>query len=814
MARKLEEYDKKRNADKTPEPEGKITTSGKQLRFVVQHHAASRDHYDFRLEWDGVLLSWAVPKGPSFNPDDKRLAVEVEDHPLDYRDFEGTIPKGEYGGGTVMLWDEGVWEPQVDVEKGLKEGDLKLILKGSRLKGKWVLIRLKQNKDIKDNKKNWLLIKEKDKYVLDHDGISDFQTSVRSNRTMKEIADATDTDLETDIESNMLPFEKTDVQLAKLVDKVPEGEDWIYELKYDGFRIVAYLKNNQVQLISRNGNDYTEKFQSIADALIEWGNDKSMVLDGEVVVLDKNGKTDFQALQGYLKSPKGKKVTFIVFDLLALSGKDLRGEPLKYRKDKLSKLMEKQQPGLHYSNHTDSAGKNTFVAACNADMEGIICKNLNSIYTGTRNGDWLKVKCENRQEFVVGGYTLTNKKKSGVSALLLGIYEGEDLIYVGRAGTGFTQKSMEDLESKFGDIKSKDSPFKDAPKQRSDEVITWLKPELVAEIRFAEWTDENQLRQASYKGLRTDKSPKSVKSENSVDTTKSSKKRKSATINGVKISSPDKEMFEGSGITKEELARYYTEVSERMMRYAGKRISSLVRCPEGIPGECFYQKHLAKPITGLQMMKIKESNGDTEDYFYLEDVAGLINCVQMGTIEFHVWGSKVEQIDTPDMLVFDLDPAEGMALDQVREGVRDMKEILDTLSLESYLKTSGGKGYHVVVPLEPSADWSAVKTFAKMTATAMETKWPDKYTSNMRKENRKGKIYIDWVRNSRSATSVAPYSVRARKGAPVSMPIQWHELDHVKPDEITIDKAIERLKKIDPWKNFFKVKQKISGINH
>jgi bifunctional non-homologous end joining protein LigD len=589
--------------------------------------------------------------------------------------------------------------------------------------------------------------------------------------------------------------------------------------------------------MSRNGKDYTEKFQSIADALIEWGNDKSMILDGEVVVLDKNGKTDFQALQGYLKSPKGKKVTYIVFDLLALSGKDLRGEPLKYRKDKLSKLMEKQQPGLHYSNHTDSTGKSTFVAACNADMEGIICKNLNSIYSGTRNGDWLKVKCENRQEFVVGGYTLTNKKKSGVSALLLGVYEGKDLIYVGRAGTGFTQKSMEDLVSKFGKIKSNASPFKDAPKQRSDEEITWLNPELVAEIRFAEWTDENQLRQASYKGLRTDKSPREVKRENfdkieddissqvntkvkdvkkATDTTKAtdmSKNRKSATVKGVKISSPDKEMFEGYGITKEDLARYYSEVSERMMRYAGMRISSLVRCPEGIPGECFYQKHLAKPITGLQMMKIKESNGDTEDYFYLEEGAGLINCVQMGTIEFHVWGSKIDKIDMPDMLVFDLDPAEGMALDQVREGVRDMKEILDALSLESYLKTSGGKGYHVVVPLKPSADWSAVKNFAKMTATAMETKWPDKYTSNMRKENRKGKIYIDWVRNSRSATSVAPYSVRARKGAPVSMPILWRELDNVKPDEITIDKAIERLKKEDPWKDFFKEKQKISNIS-
>ncbi|MBV1757043.1 MAG: hypothetical protein KMY55_04275 [Dethiosulfatibacter sp.] len=322
MTSKLDEYQKKRDAKKTPEPEGKETPSGKRLKFVIQHHTATRDHYDFRLEWDGVLLSWAVPKGPSYNPKDKRLAVAVEDHPLDYRNFEGTIPKGEYGGGVVMLWDEGEWEPRVDVENGLKEGALKLVLKGSRLKGKWALVRLKQEKD---NKKNWLLIKEKDKFAMDNEGISEFKTSIRSNRTMKEIED----DKEADKDGNSsLPFETTGVQLAKLVDKVPEGEGWVFELKYDGYRIISYIQNNQVRLVSRNGNDYTSKFKSIADALIEWSNGRTMVLDGEVVVLDKNGKTDFQALQGFLKSPKKQTLTYIIFDLLALSGKDLRSEPL------------------------------------------------------------------------------------------------------------------------------------------------------------------------------------------------------------------------------------------------------------------------------------------------------------------------------------------------------------------------------------------------------------------------------------------------------------------------------------------------------
>lgn len=826
MARKLDAYQKKRDSTKTPEPEGKASKSGKQLKFVVQHHIATRDHYDFRLEWDGVLLSWAVPKGPSYNPQVKRLAIEVEDHPLEYVNFEGTIPKGEYGGGTVMLWDEGEWEPQTDAEKGLKEGNLKLILKGSRLKGKWALIRLKQEKG---DKKNWLLIKEKDELAKDDDGISDYQTSVRSNRTMNEIAD------------NDLPFEKTSVQLAKLVNKAPEGDDWVFELKYDGFRIIAYLKDNQVQLLSRNGHDYTLKFKSIADALVQWGEGRAMILDGEVVILDKNGRTDFQALQGYLKNPKGQTLTYIVFDLLALSGIDLRGEPLLDRKEKLSLLMQNEHQSLHYSNHTDNVGRDTFVSACQAKMEGIICKKANSIYSGNRNGDWLKVKCENRQEFVIGGYTLTDKKNSGVSALLLGVNEGTDLVYVGRAGTGFTQKTMTELENKFGQIIRKTSPFKEAPKQRSDEKITWLSPKYIAEIKFAEWTDENQLRQASFKGLRTDKSPKEVKRENpqvknieklqdknpekaqDKNSEKPSGKakviekkkanRKSATVNGVRISSPDREMFEGSGITKEDLAKYYNEISERMMVFAGNRILSFVRCPDGISGDCFYQKHLAKTITGLQSMAIKENSGDDEDYFYLKEAEGLIRSVQMGTIEFHAWGSKVDKIETPDLMVFDLDPAEGMELERVREGVRDMKEILDELSLKSFLKTSGGKGYHVVVPLEPSANWDAVKSFAKMTASAMEERWPDRYTSNMRKENRKGKIYIDWVRNGRSATSVAPYSVRARKGAPVSMPITWEELDKVAPNEIGIKEAIERIKAVDPWKDFFKVKQKIAVEN-
>jgi bifunctional non-homologous end joining protein LigD len=825
MARKLDKYQEKRDTKKTLEPEGKIGESSEQLRFVVQHHDASRDHYDFRLEWEGVLLSWAVPKGPSYNPQDKRLAVEVEEHPLDYRNFEGTIPKGEYGGGTVMVWDEGEWVPRVDVEKGLKEGSLKFVLKGSRLKGKWALVRLKADNG---NKKNWLLIKERDSYAQDDSGISEYATSVLTRRTMEEIEEE---ETSKQGNENRIPFEKTGVQLARLADSVPDEKGWVYEVKYDGYRILAYIEDNKVRLMTRNAQDYTSKFKSIADALTDWSSGRAMVLDGEVVVLDSEGRADFQALQGYLKSPKDQELTYVVFDLLAFSGKDLRMKPLKDRKKKLASLFEKEDPRLYYSNYTEGEGKDLFAAACEAELEGIICKKEESVYSGTRNGDWLKIKCENRQEFVIGGYTLSDKRDSGVSALLLGVYEGEDLIYTGRAGTGFTQKTRRDLESKFKKIQRKTPPFKDTPEERSGEAITWLSPRLVAEIRFAEWTDHNQLRQASYKGLRTDKDPKEVKREspaeknlrNSSLKAGSTKKnnpsggkdpkkqnRNSIRVNGIRISSPDKEMFKGTGITKEDLAHYYLAAAERMMAHAGNRILSLVRCPEGIQGECFYQKHLTVKAKGLRVIPIKEKKGDKEDYFYLESADGLISAVQMGTLEFHTWGSRVDQLEKPDLVVFDLDPEEGMDLEKVREGVRDMKKVLDELSLDSFLKTSGGKGYHVIIPLKPSADWDSVKKFAKTTASAMEERWPGKYTSNMRKEKRKGKIFIDWVRNAKSATSVAPYSVRARKGAPVSMPISWEELDTVEPNGVDLQAALQRLKEDDPWKDFFQSEQKLS----
>ena len=594
MTTKLEEYNRKRNFEKTGEPEGESEKPEERLRFVVQHHMARRDHFDVRLEWDGALLSWAVPKGPSCDPRDKRLAVRVEDHPLEYRNFEGTIPKGEYGGGTVMLWDEGFWEPLADAGEGLRAGSLKFALKGRRLRGKWALIRMKAKEGEEEN--NWLLLKERDEYAQTDSGVSRFAFSVRTGRTMEEIAGG---EAEKIVRN---PFFKTGVQLARLVSTPPEGENWLYELKYDGYRILAYLEGDGVRLVTRNGNDDTDRFQEDADSLLDWAAGRAMVLDGEMAVTDAQGRTDFQALQSYLKKPEGKNLTYIVFDLLALDGTDLRGRPLIERKETLEALMKDSPRNLYYSQHIRGNGKESFLAACKADLEGIVGKKADSVYGGTRNGDWVKLKCGKRQEFVIGGYTLSEKKTSGVSSLLLGFYEGERLVYAGRAGTGLTVRGMEELGEKFERIKRETAPFKNAPEPRKNEAVTWLEPELVAEIRFAGWTEENVLRQASFKGLRTDKDPgeigkeeaekerpEQIPAENREEPMKTD--GDSILIDGIRITSPDKVIFDDPVVTKADVVRYYAKAAERMMPYVGHRILSIVRCPKGISKSCFYKKH-------------------------------------------------------------------------------------------------------------------------------------------------------------------------------------------------------------------------------
>lgn len=836
MSEKLEEYNQKRNFEKTEEPKGaKNYKPEKRLKFVVQHHLARRDHFDFRLEWEGVLLSWAVPKGPSYNPKDKRLAIMVENHPLDYRNFEGNIPKGEYGGGVVMLWDEGFWKPLYNVEKGLNEGSLKFTLSGKRLNGKWALVRLKEKEG--DTKDNWLLLKEKDELAKNCNGITDFKTSVRTGRNMTEIEKGEEK------KTTKNPISHVDVQLAKLVSTPPEGEDWLYEVKYDGYRTLAFSEDGNTRLISRNGNDFTNRFKDIALSINSWADNRAMILDGEIVVTDEKGGTDFQALQNYMRKPDGKKLTYIIFDILALNGEDLREYPLTKRKEILENLLKDAPQNLYCSKFIKGMGKKSFDAACKIKLEGIIGKKADSKYSGTRNGEWIKLKCDKRQEFVIGGYSLSDKKTSGVSSLLLGVYEENNLIYAGRAGTGLTMRSMKELEKKFENIKQQIPPFKNIPDTKNNEKIIWLKPVMVAEIKFAEWTKENILRQASYKGLRTDKNPRDIvmeKTDKKIETIEKEKEQKKGkelqrktkiidkqtseknlkiaanlndnTINigGINITNPDKVIFENLEIKKIDVVQYYAKVSKKMLLYAGNRILSIIRCPKGISSPCFYKKHaVSDKNKGIVIMPVNTSGGEKNDYFYIENAIGFVSEAQMGTLEFHVWGSRAENIEKPDMMVFDLDPDEGIELKQVRQGVKDLKKILDQLSLISFLKTSGGKGYHVVVPLKPSADWNTFNDFSMRVAKVMEQKWPDLYTSNIRKDKRKGKIFIDWQRNGRGATSIAPYSVRAKKGAGVSMPISWKELDKVAPDGVKMADALLRIEGKDPWKDFYKIDQQL-----
>ncbi|MGI6228969.1 MAG: DNA ligase D, partial [Christensenellales bacterium] len=610
------------------------------------------------------------------------------------------------------------------------------------------------------------------------------------------------------------PFDNAPFQLARLTERVPEGEDRLFEVKYDGYRIMAYVEGNKARLVTRNGNDLSGKFGEISGALAAFSKGRAMVLDGEIVVADRSGKTDFQALQSFLKKKEQKSLTYIVFDLLALDGEDLREKPLIQRKETLNKLLADAPDNIQYSGHVAGKGGDCFKAACAADFEGIVGKRADSRYLGTRNSDWIKLKCRKRQEFVVGGYTVSGKGPRKISSLLLGVYDGGALVYVGRAGTGLNVQEAEELEKLFGGIKAAKSPFESALKARAEEKIVWLKPLTAAEVEYAEITADNVLRQASFKGLRTDKDVKEIVIERA-ESGENAKNTESAgvVVGGIKISNPDKIIFTEPQITKADVVRYYAEISKAMLPYVAGRILSIVRCPKGVAEACFYKKHPDPSSSKIVTVPVPASDGETDEYFYIADAAGLIYEAQMGTLEFHIWGSRAAELEKPDLMVFDLDPDEGMPLATVRQGVKDLKSVLDGFSLKSYLKTSGGKGYHVVVPFLPEADWEAFRAFAKKVAQIMEERWPSRYTSNMRKASRGGKIYIDWVRNGRSATSVAPYSLRARPSAPVSAPISWQELETIPPDGIKLNDALSRVKRgLDPWKSLSKNKQHLKSI--
>lgn len=812
--KKLNEYIKKRNFEETAEPIGKKSTKeGKNVPiFVVQHHLARKDHFDFRLQFDGVLISFAVPKGPSYNPSHKRLAVHVEDHPLDYANFEGTIPKGQYGGGTVMLWDTGTYEQTNNFQKGLKEGSLKFVLYGQRLFGKWTLVKLKE-----ENEDNWLMIKENDEFVKTDDGISHFVTSIKTGRTMQEI------ESDEDLTTKKNPFQKVDVKLCTMVKKIPTGKNFVFEIKYDGFRMVCFCEKGKVNLLSRNHIDFTRKFVEIAEEISKLSKSRAFVFDGEIVALDKDCKPDFQALQNHLKFGSNAQIVFMIFDLLALDGQDLRSLPLLERKEKLKELLKNfDSVLLQFCEHFEGDGQKFFEAVKQMQLEGIVCKKKSSVYDGRRNETWLKCKCYLRQEFVVCGFLRSEKKE--LSALLLGVFENNKLKYVGKCGTGFDERTSKKLLKLFKKNTTKICPFQNNPITKKSDQVFWMKTRFVCDVQFAQVTKDGVLRQASFKGLREDKNAKEVvweiskNSENHEKTQNKGQKqqnnqqkslKKENLVCGIEISNPQKIVYKDCKISKLEIVKYYEKVAKRMLVYMKSRLLSVVRC-HGKLEDCFFKKH---PTSENFAQKIFLDKNDDYEYFFVEDEKGLIEQVQFGTLEFHLWGSHVKTLEKPDYMVFDLDPDEKLSLNKVREGVKDLKKVLDSLKLKSFLKTSGGKGYHVVVPFSPSVDWKIFHDFSENVAKLMENKWPEKYTTNIRKDTRKGKIFIDFLRNTKGATSVAPYSLRARKGAKVSMPIAWSELEKVAPDGIDMKQALLLLSKKNPWQDFDKVKQSLKNKN-
>lgn len=786
----INEYLNKRDFSKTKEPKTSYKKNNSNL-FVVQLHDATHLHYDFRLEYEGVLLSWAIPKGPSFNTQDKRLAVKVENHPIDYSDFEGIIPKGEYGGGTVMVWDKGVFVRKNDFKQGLKNGSLKFELFGERLKGNWTLVRLKNN----TRQDNWLLIKELDEYCKKSSGISKYNKSVKSGRTLLEIS-------KKNIVKN--PFDKVNVQLAKLTSKIPDGKKWLFEIKYDGYRIISFIENGKAIMRTRNNLDYSLKLSNLCTCLENFSGGRSMVLDGEVVVIDKDGRTNFQYLQNSIKE-RSYPLSYIVFDILALDGKDLRNLTLIKRKKILKEIFSSNKnSNIVYSEGVEGNGEKCFEFAKENNLEGIMAKNLNSTYNGERNDDWLKIKCYHEQELVIGGFTRSAKKIAGFSSLLLGVYKNKKLEYIGRVGTGFNQSIMEDLLLRLNKLMTKKNPFCNRIETKVNESLFFVKPLLVAQVQYAEITEDYVLRQASFKGLRMDKKANEVSLENEAHNNFNNK----IFINDIEISNPEKIVYKQPKITKLQIAEYYKKVSDRMLEISKNRILSVVRCHEGINSKCFFKKHPVGVSKGVGVIKLDSTETENKDYFYITNPQGIISEVQQGTIEFHLWGSKINSLEKPDMMVFDLDPDKNMDLSVVRQGVKDLKKILDKLKLKSFLKTSGGKGYHIVVPFTPKVDWDKFYDFSKKISTILEEKYPNKYTTNMRKSNRKNKIFIDWIRNGRGATSVAPYSLRARKGASISCPIFWKELDSIAPNQITILNIFDR--KGNPWKNFNNVNQHLN----
>ena len=866
VTNKLSLYRQKRNFSKTGEPSGAAKVAPAEYpRFVIQKHAASRLHYDLRLEVEGVFKSWAVTKGPSLDPKARRLAVETEDHPLDYGDFEGTIPKGEYGGGTVMLWDRGFWAADGDAAKALRKGELRLTLAGEKLQGSWVLVRLRHDRE-HGKRTNWLLIKRHDGFERTGDGESVLaeDRSVASGRSMEQIAAATGRSPKPFMLDKSNSFKADAVwhsnrdridarrtgpapllapaavvrhepatpvrrrrskahvnamprfvepQLCKRAGRPPTGGDWVHEIKLDGYRMQLRVEAAEAVMRTRKGLDWTEKFATIAQAARRL---PDCIIDGEVVALDRNGAPDFAALQAALSEGRSRDLTYFVFDLLFEGDEDVRTLPLTQRKERLRNLISGK--GSHvgkikYVEHLSEPGDAVLKSACTLNLEGIISKRASASYASGRSESWHKSKCRGGQEVVIGGWS---GSAATVRSLIVGVYRGGHLVHTGKVGTGFNARNSSGLLQKLKALKTDGNPFdgKSAPHRGKD--WNWVEPKLVAEVEFAGWTGDGNVRQAAFKGLREDKPAKEVRAEVSrrADAAQlpMSKLRNnrvkggSEVVMGVVISKPDKPLWSPpESYTKLDLARYLEKVGPWMMQHLKGRPCSIIRAPEGINGERFFQRHEMKGMSNL--LSTAKVEGDRKPYIQIDRIEGLIAAAQIAAIEFHPWNNQPGHPANPGRLVFDLDPAPDVAFAAVIAAARELKERLEALGLTSFCKTTGGKGLHVVTPLKvkekDELGWDEAKAFAQAVCSAMAGDSPKKYLLNMSKKLRTGKIFLDYLRNDRMSTAVAPLSPRMRPGAPVSMPLHWSEVRAgLDPLRFAMATAPALLAKSKPWRQY------------
>ena len=787
----LSTYHQKRNFSLTAEPKGRTgRKSGKNLKFVIQLHAARRTHYDFRLEWNGVMKSWAVTRGPSFDPADKRLAVRTEDHPMEYNEFEGVIPDKQYGAGPVMIWDEGVWRPEGDPEKMEKKGHINFTIEGGRMKGAWHLVRMRTQ----EKRENWLLIKSSDEYALSKAKSEKFMkgenTSIISGRTIEEIKAAgagktvkRKTKPKSGSSLPALMKEYGGPELATLVENAPGTDDWVHEIKYDGYRLMAFVAQGEIILRTRGMKDWTHKFEPLAKALAKL-NVENAVFDLEACVLDEQGRTSFSALQEALSEGNSRKIEGWIFDILHLNGKDYSKSALLQRKQVLAQILKKAKPPLHYSEHFESSPR-LLENACKIGAEGLVSKRKDSIYRGKRTQDWLKSKCGLEQEFVIGGFMPAKDDPKAVGALLLGYYRNKKFLYAGKVGAGFSRKLSKDVYKKLMALKTDHNPFPEKP-PRGVRPYIYVRPEILCEISFMEWTADRHLRHGSFKGVREDKPAAAVKEEipqkvQEIAIPAGRKVAKDTQIVGdVTITHATRVVYPETDITKGDVAKYYERVAPLMLPFMQGRLISLMRCTEGIKGECFFQRNPMKGMgKNIKSRKITHK-GKSHEYIYIEDAIGILQLVQMGTIEFHGWQSTLAHKGKPDQIIFDLDPDPTVPFEAVKLAAEDIRVRLASRKLASFARLSGGKGIHVVVPIRPEHDWGKVKDYARSFAEEMAREAPEAYVANMSKARRKGKIFIDFFRNDFASTAIVPFSLRARAGAPLAWPVSWSDLKKIK----------------------------------